>query len=285
MTHTYLIEQSVSDPERRNFELAKLRNMADYCHTQHCLRNFILNYFDEAAQIHGQMGNSSPSSQKMANASLLLERGSGDALLDETEAGCDHCGNCNHEGTLVDMTLEAQKILSCVRRMDERYGMRLVAQVLRGSANQRVRELRLNRLTTYGIMKEETERTILDWIQLLVADGYLALSSGQYPVVRLTPQAIRVLKGDVRVYRRTHVVQREEGEEEALFTKLRERRTQIAQQEGLPPYMVFSDSTLRELALKQPRQRHELLNIKGIGETKLEKYGDAFLEILLAYQS
>ncbi|MBO8170260.1 MAG: DNA helicase RecQ [Bacillaceae bacterium] len=246
ITQKYLIENSVSSPDRQAIELKKLRKMVDYCHTRHCLRQFILRYFGQA----------------------------------DAADSCDNCGNCNNDGELEDITVEAQKIGSCVKRMNERFGMTLVARVLKGSSNKRLKELGLDRLPTYGIMKDYTEKEILDLMQLLVADGYLALSEGRYPVVRLMPPAVDVLKGETRVYRRTHQVKRDTREGDEVFEKLRDLRKLLADREGVPPFVVFSDSTLREMAIRLPVTPEELLQVKGVGEAKLDKYGDVFLDLL-----
>jgi ATP-dependent DNA helicase RecQ len=246
MTQKFLIEKSVSSPERQAHELRRLRKMADYCHTRHCLRKHILHYF-------GQTTDSD---------------------------GCGRCGNCSDDSKLEEITEEAQKICSCVRRLNERFGMTLVAQVLKGSQNKRVQELGLARLPTFGVMSDRTEKEIVDLIQLLVADGYLSLTESQYPVVRLLPPAVEVLKGEAKVFRRTHLIRRAAQEGDAVFSKLRALRKQLADRDRLPPYMVFSDTTLREMAVRLPNTMHHLLQVKGVGEAKLAKYGEAFLLLL-----
>lgn len=286
MMQKYLIEQSVGNPERQANELSKLRKMSDYCHTQQCLRAYILRYFgqlqDDLSEGDAQHVNISEgvsqSGDRTGEGEFSLSREANEQT--GVGGGCNNCGNCLDGGEYEDITIEAQKIFSCIKRMNERFGMKLVAQVLKGSANKRVFELKLDRLPTYGIMKDKTEKSILDLIQLLTADGYLALSDGQYPVVRLQQKSVDVLLGKEKVYRRTHQVKRQVEAGEALFNQLRELRKQIAQREGIPPYMVFSDSTLREMAIVQPTRLHELLQIKGVGETKLNKYGEEFLQVI-----
>lgn len=246
LTQKFLIEQSVSSPERKALELSRLRRTADYCHTRHCLRRYILEYFGQVVE----------------------------------SADCGHCGNCNDDGELEDITIEAQKIISCVRRMNERFGITLVAQVLKGSSNKRVLELGLEKLSTYGLMKERTEKEVYDLIQLLVADGYLGLSDSQYPILSLQPSAVGVIKGEEKVFRRSHKVRSHTQEGEEMFQLLRSLRKQLADEQGVPPYVVFSDSTLRDMAIRKPITLHELLQIKGVGESKLERYGDAFLAVL-----
>lgn len=271
MTQKYLIEQSMLNPERKAKAFAKLRKMSDYCHTQQCLRKFILHYFGQMQQEERWDGHSDKPD---------VSHASDGGNFSDRAGGCNNCGNCLDHGELEDITVEAQKIFSCIKRMNERFGMKLVAQVLKGSSSKRVLALKLDQLSTYGIMRNMTEKTIMDLIQLLAADGYLALTGGQYPVVRLLPNSIDVLRGRAKVYRRTHQVKRQMQAGDTLFNELRALRKQIAEREGIPPYMVFSDSSLREMAIVQPSNLHELLQIKGVGERKLDQYGQEFLQVL-----
>ncbi len=243
----FLIEQSVSDPERQAQEYRRLQQMADYCHTPQCLQRYIVRYFGG-----------------------------------EAEEDCGQCSNCvSPDMELTDITLEAQQIFSCVRRMRERFGMTLVASVLKGSRNKKVLDFGFDSLSTYGLMRSRTEKDIVDLIQLLVAEGYLQLTEGKYPVLRLSSKASDVLSGKERVVQRIRlkpaapVVQDVEAE---LFDELRKLRTEIAKREGIPPYIVFPDSTLREMCGVQPTNPAAMLKIKGVGEAKFFKYGAYFIE-------
>lgn len=244
-TQKFLIDKSVSSSERKTVELRKLRKIIDYGHTQLCLRQFILEYFGQTV-----------------------------------EEECENCGTCCDDGELEDITEEAQKIFSCVRRMNERFGITLIAQVLKGSSNKRVRELDLQKISTYGLLQQQTEKEIYNTIQRLVADGYLALQGDDYPVVKLRTPSVEVLKGHKQVFRRTHRIRRTHQEGEHLFSKLRSLRKTIADREKIPPYRVFADSTLREMAVRLPVTKAELLQVKGVGEKKLDTYGEGFLDVL-----
>ncbi|HJV45435.1 MAG TPA: DNA helicase RecQ [Bacillota bacterium] len=251
LTQKYLIEQSTASPERKALELSRLRTMTDYCHTRHCLRRYILQYFGQEVDFEV----------------------------------CGHCENCNDQSELEDITVEAQKIISCVRRMNERFGITTVAQVLRGSTGKRLIELGLDKLSTYGIMRERSEKELIELIGLIIADGYLNLTDSRYPVLSLLPPAVGVIKGEEKVYRRSHRIHRNEQTDDQIFQKLRDLRKQIADQQGIPPYLVFSDSTLREMAIQLPQTRYELLQVKGVGEAKLAAYGESFLEALAMVNS
>ncbi|WP_127583075.1 DNA helicase RecQ [Paenibacillus koleovorans] len=249
----FLIEQSVSSPERKQQEYRKMQQMIDYCITQNCLRSYILSYFGERPEEGAEA------------------------------ARCGNCGNCNDDSEVVDMTLESQQIMSCIRRMNERFGVTLVAQVLKGSSNKRVLEFRFDRLPTYGLMKQYPEKTIVDMIQLLIADGYIGLTESQYPVLRLLQPAADVLRGEKRVMRKVRLVKRQTRTGDELFDRLRALRKQLADRDGVPPYVVFADSALREMAEQLPETEEQLLLVKGVGQAKLAKYGAPFLDAVRAY--
>jgi len=239
-----MIEETIFQEQRVANEYKKLQAMVDYCHTSRCLRQTILEYFGEA----------------------------------ESPDKCRNCSNCDDDRKKVDVTLDAQKILSCVYRMKERFGSALVAEVLKGSQNKKVLQFGLDRLSTHGIMKDTPLQEIKDRISFLAAEGYLVVAGGQYPVLKLAPKAAAVLKSEEKVYQIQ--VQREEVSltaAEQIFERLRALRKRIAQQEGLPPYMIFPDSTLREMAQSCPQDRNALIRVNGVGERKLQKYGDLFL--------
>lgn len=248
----HLIEQTIFQPDRKNNELRKLQGMVDYCHTPRCLRKTILEYFGE------------------------------ENVQDE----CGNCSNCNDKRETVDITVEAQKIFSCIYRMRERFGISMVADVLKGSRNKKILELRFDELSTHGIMHDVVLQEIKDRINYLVAEDYLRLSGGEYPVVKLQTKAVSVIKGEAKVTQKvTQKPVRAEVEEISLFERLRALRRELAQRENLPPYMIFADSTLREMAQVGPVDRRALLRIGGVGEKKLERYGDAFLEVIREFHA
>lgn len=240
-----LIEDTSHSEIRQAKEYKKLQAMVDYCHTSRCLRKTILEYFGEA----------------------------------EVPESCANCSNCEGEREKVDVTLDAQKILSCIYRMHERFGLAMVADVLKGSLNKKVVQFQLDKLSTHGIMRETSLQEIKDRINFLAAEGYLAVSGGQYPILKLASKAVPVLKGEEKVFQmllpqKVVVI----TDVERIFEKLRALRRTIAQKEGLPPYMIFPDSTLREMARFCPQNLQALLSINGVGEKKLEKYGELFLQ-------
>lgn len=245
----FLIEQNQVSQDRKLNEYKKLQAMVDYCHTTQCLRGAILKYFDDE-NVPGKCGN---------------------------------CGNCNDNSELVDITLESQKIFSCIWRMQEQYGVSLVADVLKGSQNKKVLQYGFNRLSTYGLLNEYTAKEITDLIHTLIAEGYIYLTEGQYPVAKLQPKAIPVLKGQEKVFQKSRRKESVSEVDNSLFEQLRNLRKEISQRNKVPPYIVFSDSTLREMCEHLPTDEKEMLNIKGVGQGKLEHYGEEFLELIKRY--
>ncbi|MCG8541645.1 MAG: DNA helicase RecQ [Clostridia bacterium] len=247
----FMIEQSLLSPERQKNEYKRLQKVVDYCHTPKCIRKYILEYFGE----------------------------------EDTSHECGNCSTCKDDRELEDITIEAQKIFSCIYRMKERFGTTLVAQVLRGSKNKRVREFGFDNLSTYGIMKEYSEKEIKDIVNLLIAEGYIGLTEDQYPVIKLKPMAVSVLKGKERVFQKVQKKKEKEKtiSDNSLFEILRRLRKEISNRENVPPYIIFADSTLREMSKYYPQDYDSILNIKGVGEAKLKRYGDEFLDVIRRY--
>lgn len=248
----YMIEQSILNPLRKSNEYKKLQEVVDYCHTQKCLRKYILEYFGE----------------------------------EEIPENCRNCSTCLDDRELVDITLEAQMILSCVARVRERYGATTIAEILKGSRNKRIMDNSLDNLSTYGIMKQFAIKDIHDMINLLIAEDYLSLTEGQYPVVRLRPKSHPVLKGEDKVFQKLERKAAEVQEvDDTLFEVLRRLRKEIAEALGVPPYIIFSDNSLSEMCKHLPSDTEQFLSIKGVGEEKLKRYGEKFISTIKNYAS
>lgn len=249
----FLIEQSDLDDSQRQDEHNKLQDMIAYCHTHQCLQRYILDYFGDK----------------------------------ETDGDCGRCSNCLDEGERDDMTKEAQMIMSCVKRMNESFGITMTAKVLKGSKSQKVIDMNFHKLSTYGLLNHYTEKEIVNLINYLVADQYLTVSDAQFPVLKLTSQATDVLKNEKQVWmkRPEQAKPVELTFSEELFQTLRNLRKTIADEQNLPPYLIFSDATLKELASHIPETEADMLRIKGIGEKKYNQYGEPFLEALQAFKA
>ena len=244
-TLEYLIYTTVQI-DRKELEIKKLQSMIDFCESKECLRAFILKYFGE----------------------------------ENVRDYCDNCSNCLNSDELRDYTIEAQKILSCVYRTRERYGVAVLIDVLRGMTGPKIINDKLNELTTYGIMKEYSSKFIRDLIKALIDFGYVNLKQGTYSMLQLNEKSYSILKSKQRVMLKLSYQNEEKVINSDLFNKLRIWRRDTAIKEGVKPYIIFSDATLIELCNKLPKNEQELLNIRGMGEKKFNKYGEELLEKL-----
>ncbi len=253
----------------------RLRRMTWYCTTTDCLRSTILHYFGEV----------------------------------EAPFRCEHCSNCSTEVEVEDATVNAQKVISCVLRLKNigrQAGKSTIIAVLRGSKSERILKRRYDELSTYGIMGSQSDKYVRYLIDALVDAELLGVTMGEYPVVFATAAGCnwvrnpdtpfelkiskRLPKADAKSPGKTSTAAHDAvrihgplssaalGETaEELFQKLRTLRTEIAQEEEMPAYIVFADAALRDMAAKQPSNREEFLEVSGVGEVKLERYGDRFL--------
>ncbi|WP_435739552.1 DNA helicase RecQ [Enterococcus faecium] len=239
----FFIQQSQREEGQKQKEYEKLKAMTEYVYIESCLQQYILNYFGE------------------------------------TSSPCNRCGNCLDDREIVEVTTEAQMVLSCLKRMGENYGKQMLMKVLAGSKEQKLQALGFGHLSTYGLMKNQSQKETMQLIEYLISNGYLLTINGEYPVLKVTERGIQVLKGQESVYRKEpkKVQQLSDEETDTLFEVLRELRTDLASEAGVPPYVVFSDSTLKEMSRIRPSSRLEMLQIKGVGQSKFDKYGEAFL--------
>ena len=245
----YYIESSERDEESKEVEYQKLQAMSQYGNTQMCLQRYILNYFHEDGP------------------------------------DCGYCGNCLDTREAQDITVETQQVLSCIHRMGERFGKEMVALVLTGSQNQRVKQFHFEKLSTYGLMKQKTKKQVTELIDYLVASGIIAMEGGQYPVLKNTAAGLDILRGKQRVTRKVAVrAEKSLPTNDALFEELRQLRRDLAEEQHVPPFVIFSDKTLRDMCAVLPETLDEMLDVKGIGENKLAKYGEQFLKVLQNYQ-
>jgi ATP-dependent DNA helicase RecQ len=244
----YLIEQSTFQKERQQAELVKLHQMRDYCHTEGCLQAFILNYFGDS----------------------------------EAEP-CGKCSNCRDERMHEDVTKEAQMVLSCMIRMGQRFGKTMISQVLTGSSNKKVIDFKFNELSTYGILKHQTAKEVSEFIDFLTSEQYISITGGQFPVLIVEEKGLEVLKGHLDVQRKEKMLIVEAAANDGLFMQLKELRKQLATEENVPPFVIFSDKSLKDMSSKMPKSLEEFLAVQGVGEAKQQKYGEIFIGKITAY--
>jgi ATP-dependent DNA helicase RecQ len=240
-------------------ERAKLREMTFYCATNDCLRRYILRYFGENPPVY-----------------------------------CGNCGSCNTNFETVDITVEAQKILSCVVRMNGRFGMNIVIDTLRGSKNEKIQRLGLDKLSTYGACKQSVHQLRLV-MQHLILGGYLVRTDEEYPVIKPGERANEILRDRATV----HMKLPKEMEakvpkpgrstnmgpvDSVLFAALRDVRKEIAGEQSIPAFVIFHDSTLTDMCFKRPTTMKEFLNVSGVGQVKAERYGKRFLETIQKHE-
>ena len=250
------------DPEPR--ELERLNAMVDYCKTNDCLRGRILDYF---GQPHPER--------------------------------CGGCGNCQGMFSQADITVQAQMILSCIKRVRDRLGYyvgaALIVQVLRGGHSQRIKELELDQLSTYGLMREETRERVRAYLDCLEA-AECVYTETEHGTLRPGPRANTVLFHGERVHmlsrveRQIEAPPRQKAErvpaappDQSLLAALRAERTRLARQEGVPPYIIFSNAALADMAARVPRTPEEFLEVSGVGQVKARRYGSAFLAVIAAW--
>ncbi|MBQ2987790.1 MAG: DNA helicase RecQ [Clostridia bacterium] len=266
-TNQFLIERAEPNPELtpEEWELLKardyerLKQMTFYSTCNTCLRSFILNYFGE----------------KSANY-------------------CGNCSNCLTQFREVDITVEAQKILSCIKRTGERFGKKMICDILRGSKNEKLLRLGLDSQTTYGLMKEYREPQVREMIDYLEFEGYIASDGGEYPTLSVAPKARAILFGqetlsmkqakpkeiDVEKIKKEKI---EEAVDADLLEGLKTLRRELAEAKNVPPYVVFSNATLMDMCKRLPVTDEEFLEVSGVGKVKLALYGKPFLQLLRLY--
>lgn len=255
ITNKFLIEQTEHKSDT-SVEYKKLNDIIDYCNTDMCLRKYILEYFGELP------------------------------LFDN----CHNCGNCLSEVEKADITVDAMKILSCIKRLKEKYGSGVVTDVLKGSNTYKNQMLGFDKLSTFGIMSEYSKNTIKDLIYFLITEGYIETFGDKYPVLRLTANASKVLFEGEKVTIKRKIekfieAQVDEVYDAKLFEILKALRKRISEETHVPPFIVFSDTSLKQMATYFPTSEEQMLKISGVGYSKFDKYGNRFLETIRPYVS
>ena len=205
---------------------------------------------------------------------------------------CNTCWNCLHNFEEVDVSREARAILRCVMETGQHFGVSVIAETLCGAESDKVRKYRMDGENTYGLLRDLTQKEVRDRIRFLIDEGVLALSPGPYPVVQLGERAEDAVLGGLymrtvkeeRPAARRPIPEELDGAQTELFGRLRALRAHLARRQGVPAYAVFSDKTLRELAVVRPRTMDELKSVSGIGDAKARRYGNQFLAELAAFE-
>ena len=262
-TCRYFIESTESNPDLspeqnaafRQKEEERLKHMIFYCTTSDCLRGYMLRYF-------------------------------GDAYKDS----CGKCSNCLTDYETADVTVEAQKILSCIIKTGQLYGAGVVADVLRGVLSDKIRAAKLDKQSTFGIMKEARAIEIKALMEKLEEQEYIISVGTGRPILRVTEMSYPVLRGNARVkIKQTRKMKRRAektsvgAEQKELFGILKQLCVEFADKRGVPAFVIFSDATLADMCRKMPLTEEAFLSVSGVGTNKLERYGDAFIRAIRSY--
>ena len=254
-----LIEKG-NNPEQKRIELHKLQAMVGFGEAQTCRRRVLLGYFGE-----------------------------------RLEEDCGNCDVCLNPPETYDATVDAQKALSCVFRVGQRFGVGHVVDVLRGAQTQRIFDLRHDKLSTYGIGSEKVAEAWSSLIRQLIHRGYLVQDVASYSVLKLTEAARPLLRGEqqlvlakprIRVKTLQKKGRPQVGDfdyDDDLFDALRKLRKQLADADSVPPYVIFGDATLAEMAAKMPTDEEAMLAISGVGKHKLQRFGGEFIDEIIGY--
>ncbi len=235
--------------------LKKLNEISGYCESTGCRRKYLLEYFGE----------------------------------EYAEENCGLCDTCDHPPDMTDCTDAARLIAVCIRQLPGRFGIELIGDILRGAKNAKIREYGFDALPAYGSARKYSKTQFRTWINELVRQGYLARTGDQYPVIGLTGRSDELLKGRCRVMlpvpehqtaplAQSSPTESFTGNDTELFTRLKLLRKSLADLQGVPPYVIFPDKSLREMAANRPGTRERFAAISGVGEYKLVKYGPAFID-------
>ena len=250
-----------TDENEKQTALKQLREIINYCEGNVCRRKLLLTYFGEEFD----------------------------------ESNCDNCDICLEPRERFDGTVAAQKILSCIYRTGERFGINYIIDVLLGSKSQKIVQNRHDTIKTYGVGKEYSKSQWLSFVRELIQLGYTQLDGDKYPVVKLNEKSRTVLLHNEKVYLtkpeeplliRPLLIRKDERDEDydrLLFDRLRTLRKTIADKELIPPYVIFHDTSLKEMSTYYPQGLHDFGKISGVGEQKLQKYGEIFLKEINDY--
>ena len=261
VTLRQMVEGSEAGPDRKRLELRKLDAMLGYCELTTCRRRALLAYFGESR-----------------------------------DGPCGNCDNCLAPVETWDATEAAQKALSCVYRTEQRFGVAYVIDVLTGKDNERIRRFGHHRLSTHGVGADLDAREWRSVFRQLVVRGLLSVDYDGYGSLRLTESSRPVLRGETSLHMRREARpprrERRRGGtgpapptgsaswDHGLWDALRQRRRELAQSQGVPPYVIFHDAALREMVEHRPRTLEDFARISGVGETKLQRYGNDFIDVI-----
>ena len=241
--------------ELQQKEKERLKSMTFYCTIPSCLRHYMLKYFGE-----------------------------------ESDGFCGSCSNCLTQYEECDIRMEASRLVECIRHSGERFGKTMIVDIVKGSANAKIKSYHLDRNPAYGSLNDSSRNHLYEILQHLQFQGILKQSEDGYSVLSIHQEELLPTDGPLMMkivkekQVQNPVVQTDSGDNR-LFELLRICRSQLARKAHVPPYMVFSDKTLHDMCAKAPHSREEMLGVSGVGEVKYDKYGEAFLKVIASFDS
>ncbi|MCB1782942.1 MAG: DNA helicase RecQ [Alphaproteobacteria bacterium] len=255
-----MIENGESPDEQKRIEHQKLSALLGYCEAATCRRQILLNYFGDA---------STP---------------------------CGNCDTCLRPPKTIDGTIAAQKIISCIYRTEQRFGAAYIIDVLLGHDTPRIKQFGHDRQSTFGIGKEHTKKEWQSLIRQLISRDLLRVDMDEHGGLKISPEGVRFLKekqtielrldpkttASARTAKTTHAIELENEEDKELFATLKALRLELAKEHNVPPYVIFHDKTLRDMAVSRPQTREDMKQISGVGQSKIDRYAAAFLAAINA---
>lgn len=241
--------------ELQQKEKERLKSMTFYCTIPSCLRHYMLKYFGE-----------------------------------ESDGFCGSCSNCLTQYEECDIRMEASRLVECIRHSGERFGKTMIVDIVKGSANAKIKSYHLDRNPAYGALKDSSRNHLYEILQHLLFQGILKQSEDGYSILSIDQEELlhTVKPLMMKIVKEKQVqkpVAQTYGGDNRLFELLRICRSQLARKAHVPPYMVFSDKTLHDMCAKVPHTREEMLEVSGVGEVKYDKYGEAFLKVIASFDS
>ena len=245
----FIINNEETSDKIKQIKRKKLDKMVEYAYLEDCYREFILKYF-------------------------------GDKRI---KSYCGNCGNCKKAPDVENLTTESKKVISCIGRAKENIGISTLINILLGKSDTKIERKGYNQLSTFGIMKDKDREWLEEFINFLISEECLELSAGSFPTVQLNKNSFSILKDEKNISRRLNETVSFDYYEDPLFENLNKLRKEISEAENVAPYIIFSDLTLMEMAEKKPKNRWEMLKIRGIGNQKFKNYGEKFLQIINSF--
>lgn len=241
--------------ELQQKEKERLKSMTFYCTIPSCLRHYMLKYFGE-----------------------------------ESDGFCGSCSNCLTQYEECDIRMEASRLVECIRHSGERFGKTMIVDIVKGSANAKIKSYHLDRNPAYGALKDSSRNHLYEILQHLLFQGILKQSEDGYSILSIDQEELLhtgkpLMMKIVKEKQVQKPVAQTYGGDNRLFELLRICRSQLARKAHVPPYMVFSDKTLHDMCAKVPHTREEMLEVSGVGEVKYDKYGEAFLKVIASFDS